>query len=212
VEQYSRVAFDLDVAFGFGQEDDRMISIVAHRTPSPCGGQMVRGDFEWNSPARSISWMLGRAQELGDQVTRACVCAWIKSAEFRGIWIVGLQVRFFREEGHKLDWRRIGILFGRRFTTLWYWVEVILRKNPEVAMEHHDESRLVGPNGYLTFAEENIIVDWIIQEQRRKACPTSVQVRKQAVIMRSHRIEDLRSCTKYWWRGFKNRHPELDTK
>jgi hypothetical protein len=42
---YSRVAFNLDVAFDFGQEDDRKISIVAYRTGSGCGGQMVRGDF-----------------------------------------------------------------------------------------------------------------------------------------------------------------------
>jgi hypothetical protein len=55
-------------------------------------------------------------------------------------------------------------------------------KNPAMATERGDESRLVGPNGYLTFAEGNLVVDWIIEEQRRKACPTSLEVRKKAVI------------------------------
>jgi hypothetical protein len=45
MEIYSRVVFELHVAFGLAQKDDRMFSIVAYRTPSACGGQIVPGDF-----------------------------------------------------------------------------------------------------------------------------------------------------------------------
>jgi hypothetical protein len=62
-----------------------------------------------------------------------------------------------------------------------------------MAMERDDESRLARPNAYLTFAEGNIVVDRIIQKRRRKACPTSLQLRKKVVIMRSKRIDDARS-------------------
>jgi hypothetical protein len=73
----------------------------------------------------------------------------------------------------------------------------------------HVDAALCGPNSYLTRVEEDVVLQWIWDNQCERKCPISTEVREFATNLRKQRVDDGRPCNRSWWHSFKTRHAHL---
>ncbi len=154
-------------------------------------------------PALSIPDLIARASLLPDSLQNYCHFI-LRTAEFRTAGSVFEQIEILRSRA-SLSWDFLAVLYNIPKSTLYDRWKAQKRQltAPPGSLPSNDDR--AAPNSLLTPAQERELLAWIHQRQRQSRCPTIREVREEGARMLTGKTDPV-PLTKYWWRGFKQRH------
>jgi hypothetical protein len=154
--------------------------------------------------------VLRRGANALEDPEKAEVLELMHTAEFRSLMTNDAQVEFFRDKQHCFKWDTIARVFQKPESTVRGWINPRGKPKSDDEIPESQDDEFQNSHSFLTIGEEKRVCQWIIDRQRKKQCPSSVEVREFAASLRNDRTHDEIECSRHWWASFKARHPDLD--
>lgn len=153
-----------------------------------------------------VAVLLGRVNELPDHL-RDSVREMLMTAEFRSATSFVEQIDILHKDGI-LPYSVLSLLYEMPRSSLYKLYKA--EKLAEMPCEREEEpvKMFAGNHSTLTNEEEDAVIQWIVEAQRRFDCPGIQDVLEYASNLLRTRDPRAEKLARPWWRSFKRRHKD----